>query len=671
MRSERRFDVGLLLLCAVIFLTPMLIEALTTNSYPGGIDTRNAFMPWMLYTRQEIFAGRIPLWNPHHFMGEPFLANPQVAFFSPITWLGVLLPIQVGLWLQMVACVWVAACGMLFYIHEMTRDNPQATPATRRVGALVAALAFGFGGYMAARLFAGHLTLMAAAALGPWLAWAAVWGLRQPGGILRYAVPGGLLALSLFAGHPTTLFYTGLIWVLHVMYITLLRRDLADGLRFALLAGLLSVAFGAVQLLPTFELIPQTWRSPQIIFEDGSFLWSLTFEEFSHLIAPGPIEHEMGLFVGAFTFGMALLGLIRWRQYVPALLAVAVFGLMLAMGSNFFLYPWLYEYLPGFDAVRVPGRATLLVVFSLSAAAGLTAATVQPPVWLQWGWVPPIVIGAVAVAGRLSDAPFLAGDAGQYLIASGFLLAVLLAWGFSQGRHKQLGAVLVAVTLFAELGSYGMGVANNVFRPPDFTAILGEEYSDVERLAVPSRRPLRNWPAVQNITVTLAYNPLLLEHYYNYLTPQTCDDPIYEVLAVDAVLTSEGNVNRCDDSPIAQLSYDAALVGAGQACPTGQGEGQATIVSHKPHRWLIEVESSAPAVLVLAEADYSRWQVRINGERADPVRVHTALRGVCVPAGTTTVEWVYTPGWLVGGGVLSVGSLGLSIGMFMWERRRS
>jgi len=39
------------------------------------------FEPWAEFARQELAAGRLPLWNPFVAGGVPFAANPQTALF--------------------------------------------------------------------------------------------------------------------------------------------------------------------------------------------------------------------------------------------------------------------------------------------------------------------------------------------------------------------------------------------------------------------------------------------------------------------------------------------------------------------------------------------------------------------------------------------------------------
>ena len=55
-------------------------------------DEVTEMQPWAMFNRDELHAGRVPLWNPWNGAGAPHFANYQSAVFSPFTapwyWLG-------------------------------------------------------------------------------------------------------------------------------------------------------------------------------------------------------------------------------------------------------------------------------------------------------------------------------------------------------------------------------------------------------------------------------------------------------------------------------------------------------------------------------------------------------------------------------------------------------
>src|SRR5512139_1122612 len=60
------------------------------RSFPPG-DFTDHFLPFSLFQRAELLAGRLPLWNPYTYAGHPFLADVQAAVFYPLSNLVLLL----------------------------------------------------------------------------------------------------------------------------------------------------------------------------------------------------------------------------------------------------------------------------------------------------------------------------------------------------------------------------------------------------------------------------------------------------------------------------------------------------------------------------------------------------------------------------------------------------
>jgi hypothetical protein len=93
--------------------------------------------------------------------------------------------------------------------------------------------------------------------------------------------------------------------------------------------------------------------------------------------------------------------------------------------------------------------------------------------------------------------------------------------------------------------------------------------------------------------------------------------------------------------------------------------GEVRITDYQPSTVELETRSATPAVLVLSEAYYPGWRVRIDGQEAPVLRVDHALRGVVIPAGEHRVSFRYKPTWLVRGLWLTlIGLLGTSVLLF-------
>jgi len=79
---------SLLPLLILVLLTLLFFwKILFTNLILVGVDVFLYFYPYKAYATESLLAGRLPLWNPHIFMGVPFLANSQAGLLYPLNWL--------------------------------------------------------------------------------------------------------------------------------------------------------------------------------------------------------------------------------------------------------------------------------------------------------------------------------------------------------------------------------------------------------------------------------------------------------------------------------------------------------------------------------------------------------------------------------------------------------
>jgi uncharacterized membrane protein YfhO len=79
----------------------------------------------------------------------------------------------------------------------------------------------------------------------------------------------------------------------------------------------------------------------------------------------------------------------------------------------------------------------------------------------------------------------------------------------------------------------------------------------------------------------------------------------------------------------------------------------------------VRTESPAAAILVLSANHYPGWRAYLDGKSMGVVRVNYNQRGVVVPAGNHTVEFVYRPKSVFLGVVVSLLTLAMLI---VWIR---
>ncbi|SDK62305.1 hypothetical protein SAMN04488074_106238 [Lentzea albidocapillata subsp. violacea] len=127
----------------------------------------------------------------------------------------------------------------------------------------------------------------------------------------------------------------------------------------------------------------RTWREIEVFSPPVNGLWTAPYETWlwvetifnDHSTIPEPGIGEKLLFPGLVVVLLAVIGLFvsAWRVRVRVLLGSAVvLSVVLSLGVNFLdgaLYRFLWDFLPGWDAMRTPGRLVLWAILPLALLA--------------------------------------------------------------------------------------------------------------------------------------------------------------------------------------------------------------------------------------------------------------------------------------------------------------
>lgn len=364
--SNRRADLAAHAVLAVV--TAMAVAPLLAGQVLYYGDVTLQFVPWRHYAAQQLSAGRLPLWVHGVYGGMPFLANDQSAVFYPLWWL--LLPLAPA---RQVA----AGCLVHLYLGAAGMFTFARLLGHRRAAALIAGLAFGAGGFVLSKQ--QFPSLSSTLAWLPWLLWGAERLCREPGP-RRAAVLALLVGLQWLAGHAQV----------SLLALGLLLAWLAFGrgrrpARWPWLAGALALgtAIGAVQLLPTFELLLGAGRG-QLDYQAGArfcqplwqwpmWLWPQLFgapQNRLSWLGVGPYWEQLA-YVGVTSLPLAVAGCRGQRFWSWVMVA----ALLLAAGRHLPLYGWLWHALPPLRQFHDPSRFQLLAVLALAllAARGVEA----------------------------------------------------------------------------------------------------------------------------------------------------------------------------------------------------------------------------------------------------------------------------------------------------------
>ncbi|MCW3844638.1 hypothetical protein ONA70_31625 [Micromonospora yasonensis] len=314
-----------------------------------------------------------------------------------------------------------------------------------RIGAAVAGASYAYAPWLLAQ--AGHLHIisnggipLALAMLARGHGWSLRYGYRPDRRHAGWAFTGWLVAawqLSLGFGIGLMFAYllagivlvAALIWFARRWLVRPVKRPFGGRLFLAdLLGGLLFGAVGALLAVPFFkvaELHPNAARtlgdiaiySPPasgfLTAPAESRIWGQLHEGARSVL---PWHPEMTLLPGFALYALAAGGLffsvwrVRHRLY---LLAGVLVSMVLAMGTRFFGGTWtfvpLFEYLPGWNGLRTPGRLMLWATLFLGvlAAGAVTAFCARvrelaaervppwPGPWLRLATLLPLVLVTV------------------------------------------------------------------------------------------------------------------------------------------------------------------------------------------------------------------------------------------------------------------------------------
>ncbi|MFQ5613070.1 MAG: YfhO family protein [Anaerolineae bacterium] len=494
---RRRFPFAPAPVAASILLAGLVVlffwKILLTNLILVGVDTFLYFYPYRAYASEALRQGRLPLWNPHLFMGVPFLANSQAGVLYPLNWLFLWLspPRQVAA--SMALHTWLAAVGMLAYARRSLRLGWP--------GALLAAMLFALGGFLGAQV--DHPNQLQVSAWLPWLFLLydeAVAGRRRWTAVLLLAA---LIALTLLAGHSQAVFISlvgvGLYGVLRLQVtgfkfqVPGFRRrvsvsnfrwagkrlisnlqSLISTLQVLAVAAGLALLLAAAQLLPTLELARQSIRRSGLSYNEATSFslrpWTAHFTFLPPFgldlsVVFGEAFSEWVAYAGLAGLGLAALGLLTlaWRREAAVFALLGLAGAVLALGrATGPLYLVLYKFVPGFNLFRAPARWLLLYAFAVAVLAGLgldalasrpievRAAAGRLVAWIgQRRWAQAtLLIAAVALAVVLflilEPVPALPGLV--WLAGAGWVAALIVLGLRRPARAPQVAIVLLVLS---------------------------------------------------------------------------------------------------------------------------------------------------------------------------------------------------------------------------------
>jgi hypothetical protein len=604
-----------------------------------GDDIHRAYYFFRQFFNSWITQGVFPWWNPYLSGGEPFIANPLVNIWYPPNWLFSALPLNI-------AYSWHLAFHVLWAMVGMFTLSSSLLGSRSKIAAWSSGVIFGLSGFFVARIFAGHVDVIAAAAWMPWV----VYAFTQR----NIAIAAGVFALQLLAGYQTMAFFTAIAVAAVILQQAFQKKSLKPLIQ-AGVAGLTGFGLAAFHILPVQEFFRRSIRLFSFPYGWNSY-GALTWESLKQLISPftfgnqhtyaGPppnfVEHAM--FVGVTGLVLAGVGAyvtLKNKGIGMAFAALAFFGLWMSLGPNapIDLQYLLWKILPMYHYLRIPARHLVLFAFGAAALAG-------------------IGLGAL---------------------------------------HKSLQKIVAAIVV-VELILFARSFVE--LRP------VPEVRHDAELIKILSQDP-QPYRVLQNFGVWLpqrdaldfdssmsygiysatGYDPSILRNYYEYvamasgttgdkavlnqdvqvpyLTPQAADQldflNIKYILVPPSYDPFVGNARYAlirEDTQKEYRLYENTTV-----LPRFYLEepscGEAVVTSYTPNRIEVSVTSSCATTLLSSEVFYPGWEARVDSQKTRIDELNGAFRALLIPAGVHRVVFQYYPRIFITGAIISVLTLGI------------
>jgi hypothetical protein len=367
-------------LLGAILLAWIPYRAFFTTQVPVGRDLLYYFYPIKAHLAEAAARGEVPWLDRFRWGGAPLLGSPSAAAFHPANALFLVLPLGVAMkaWILLHLALLVA--GFAAFVRRLGLGNEMAA-----VAGLLYALA---GTTVSVMPFPSTL---AALALLPWFAAFTLDTVRAPSA--RAAVRAGSAAgLILLAWSPELAVYAFLL----ALAIFLAAPPAPGGTdrpsrRRALpalaAAALLAAALGAAALLPGLSAAARSIRGPGGgMGESAAALQPLAPVRLKELLADGLVAdwskvaaapgvkdypYFPSLTPGRVAWILVVAGLVAGGPLRIASAALAVFGVLLALGGATPVFHVAVTAFPPLASLRYPERHVTLAGFALATLAAL------------------------------------------------------------------------------------------------------------------------------------------------------------------------------------------------------------------------------------------------------------------------------------------------------------
>jgi hypothetical protein len=562
--SPRAAEGVTIALFALVFLVPAYPWLSGAVTIPW--DAKSQFFPQLQFLASSIARGEWPWWTPNVFAGWPQISDPQSLMFSPLHLLLAGLGPSVSLRAfdaMSFANLFLGGIGIILFFHDRGWHGG---------GALVAAMAFAFGGSASGRI--QHTVQIISLALFPLTLWLVARTLDRAS--WRAGLAAGLMAGLLAIGRDQVALLSLYVLAAYVFAYWLTRADGVASMRASfqplVAAGAMAAIIAAVPVVTTALLAARSNR-PEIGYASAAAgsLHPVHFLQFAFADLFGGMDptteywapqsqiwdaawgspglylsQNMGLlYAGALTFAVLIsFGLIRGLAFAREIrfftIAAAVV-LLYALGAYTPAFHLLYDILPGVGFYRRPADASFVLVALIAIVAGYLihrwlTHTVPPATRaqraLEVATAAILIIVAFTLAHTVVGARAAVEPVVTAVIFTAGAIAVLALTRRVAHRWPAAACALIAMFMALDLAINNAPHVSTALPPSEFDALRQETRNETVELlklrlaatAAPDRRDRVEmigmgyaWPNLSlahDFDQVFGHNPLRLASFY-------------------------------------------------------------------------------------------------------------------------------------------------------------
>lgn len=645
------------------------------GSYPDKaqyFDVIRQLYPWKILAIDQWKSGEVPLWNPYSFSGTPLLANNQSSVFYPGNILFFLFDDGVAWSLYIFSQPLLASIFMYIFIRSLRLS---------KIAALIAAASYSYSLFMTTFLEYGNF--------GHTILWLPlllyiVEKIKVKPKKNLIPIVSLTVAAVIFAGHFQIA--TGVLLAVLVYGVVRLCDEKRQLLIF-LTAFFLGVGIGAIQLLPTFELLALSARvahAPEII----NNLFLLKPEQLILLLIPdiyGNPATRNYLLTDTYPGNAIYLGIIpilffvsaifkRKKEQILKIFLMFFVGLILIFVNNP-VSTFIFN-LPIFSASS-PSNYFFLLTFCISVVAGY-GVDIKLPINKK------LIIAAIIVFSFLAMIGVNAGlniqiNRAQVILSALIIVASIVAFFlFRFGKYKFLIAlplIFLVFELFYFFAKFNPFVPQQLMYPQTPIVNYLKENIGIDRYIGRNSANIEpNYSVQFRLMSPDGYDPLYPKTYNVYTKSNSRSDALLkleqkETLNALSVRLILDRVENASDQTIFPPEIFRPIYSSSgwivyenkNALPRAFIRNKDKIIpvkvaAYTPSKVVLE-NKKASGRLILTDTYYPGWIAKVDGQKREIEQYDKTLRSVQVFEDDKTIIFEYKPQSFYKGLIITIISL--------------